>query len=186
MIVTDLVQSGILKKNGKCGFFKKLLFVVMFRSVRVHVAIRCLKCNYFVKKICTYYLRRKNIEIGSNVEIGGYFFLPHPMNIIIANGVVIGEHVHIGQNVTIGGNFKKTMILDNDITQKLPIIGSRVMVSANSVIGGPVVIGDDVIIGANSTITKNISSNKIASGRGDVSKRNIVVLESGGSYKTIS
>ena len=130
-------------------------------------------------------LQKRFIEIG-DVRIGRRFFMPHPQCIIISSGVDIGNNVHVGQYVTIGGNFKKVRKNADGSVQKLPRIGSRVMIHPGAVIGGPVVIGDDVIIGANSVVTQDVPSNTIVIGNNKHLKYLIEVCPEGGSYSRLS
>jgi serine O-acetyltransferase len=119
------------------------------------------------------------IEIGNNVILGHSVFFPHPQCIVIGAGVQIGNEVSIGQFSTMGGNYRKS-VMRSDGLQKLPRIGSRVMIGPGSVIGGPVMIGDNVIIAANAVVTKDCPSNRIAYGRNKISKRVIEVDPTGG------
>ena len=66
--------------------------------------------------------------------------------------------------------------------QKLPIVGSRVMIHPGAVIGGPVTIGDDVIIGANSVVTKDVPSNTIVYGQNQFADKKITIPPEGGFF----
>ncbi|MCF0216863.1 MAG: hypothetical protein HUK21_10370 [Fibrobacteraceae bacterium] len=71
----------------------------------------------------------------STKNIGYGLFLPHPSNIIIA-AEKIGDNVQINQNVTIGGNMGKYNYYSDGIVQKMPIIGNRVIICPNAIVGG--------------------------------------------------
>jgi len=185
-IKTDLIQAKMLKEEDKLSKCKFFYLFIKSKTCRIHTFVRLRSANILLSYIAKKYLDRYFIEIGKNTKIGNYFFMPHPRCIIIANNVVLGDNVHVAQYVTIGGNFKKTKLLDNGEVQKLPIIGSRVMIHPSSVIGGPVTIGDDVIVGANSTITKDIPSNSIAFAQNTLANKKIKVPKDGGSFEVIS
>jgi serine O-acetyltransferase len=187
--LTDLHQAKIINYDGHSFSLKVKFLVIKYllfsRQARIQLAVRVrVGSNTFLSFLADRYLRRFFIELGRNVSIGHYFFLPHPRCVIIAGGVTIGSHVHIGQNVTIGGNFKKTRKLNGEIL-KLPILQDRIMVSAGAVIGGPVIIHDDVIIGANATVTHDVPPNSICYSHGLLSSKKIEVLNTGGEFRFI-
>jgi serine O-acetyltransferase len=179
LLKTDLIQANLLKASDSFNI-GKFLQLLLYRTCMVQFYIR-VREKFFFSWVSKFLLRRRFIEIGS-CEIGHHFFLPHPQCIIIADNVIIGNHVHVGQYVTIGGSFKKTKILENGYVQKLPIIGSKVMIHPGAVIGGPVTIGDNVIIGANAVVTHDIPSNSIVIGQNKVIKKKIIIPPSGGEY----
>lgn len=184
LLISDFVQAKLLSKNKKVTFFKIVFLIFKSSTAKIALSVRLRSSNlillsYLAKKYLSFYF----IEIGKNVVIGNCFFMPHPRCIIIADNTVIGNNVHVGQYVTIGGSFKRERIIDNEIVQKLPIIGSRVMIMPGAVIGGPCTIGDDVIIGANAVVTKDVPSNKIITGQNEISVKNISVIKEGGQFK---
>jgi UDP-3-O-[3-hydroxymyristoyl] glucosamine N-acyltransferase len=119
----------------------------------------------------------KSAIIGSNVAIAD--------NVVIGENVEVGDNCQIFANVVIGQNStinKNSKIYPNVTIYHGCIIGERVIVHANSVIGsdgfgnapyqgkwvkipqiGSVVIGDDVEIGASTTIDRGALSNTIIS-----------------------
>lgn len=85
---------------------------------------------------------------------------PHPVGIVIGDGVRIGRDVRIYQNVTIG----LTENLVGAHASHYPRVGDEVFVYAGAVIVGPVTIGDRAIIGANAVITRDVPPDSIAYG----------------------
>ena len=69
---------------------------------------------------------------------------PHPVGVVIGDGVRIGENVTIYQGVTLG--------LRNRKSNNYPIIGANVTIYTGAVIIGDVEIADDSIVGANEII----------------------------------
>lgn len=115
--------------------------------------------HYFYKKKCihianylTYRTYRKyNCWISYGSEIGKNFSLPHPIGVVIGEGVRIGDNVTIYQNVTLGRKIK-------DIPN-YPTIGNNVTIYCNSVVVGDVSIGNNTIIGCNTTVLKSVEQN---------------------------
>ena len=182
LIRTDLIQARILNEKNQLTYLKLLYLFFRSRTCRIQTFIRLRSSFSFLSFISKLYLDLFLIEVGKETIIGEYFYLPHPRCIIISNEVVIGNHVHVGQYATIGGSFKKSRNLNHGKTQKLPIIGNNVIISAGAVIGGPVIIGNEVIVGANAVITRDVENNKIVFGKNEISKKKINVPDNCGEY----
>ena len=105
-----------------------------------------------------YYL--SNIIFGCDINVKVFFkeglYIPHPVGIVIGDGVSLGKNVSILQNVTIGraksGEHTAPQIADN------------VQISAGAVVVGNITVGENSVIGANAVVTKNIPANRIAVG----------------------
>ena len=85
---------------------------------------------------------------------------PHPVGIVIGDGVRIGRDVRIYQNVTIG---LTENIVGADESQ-YPQLCDEVFVYAGAVIIGGVTIGSRSVIGANAVISKDIPPDSVAYG----------------------
>jgi serine O-acetyltransferase len=101
--------------------------------------------------------------------------LPHPYNIIIANGVHLGHDVQINQGVTIGGNFRKSKV-ENGKTIKTPWIGDNVILAANCVVAGPITVGSHSVIGAHSVCTHDVPSMSLVTGQNQCKKLDLSKL----------
>lgn len=90
---------------------------------------------------------------------------PHPVGIVIGDGVRIGNEVRIYQNVTLG-------LLENTpastAVDQYPILEDGVIVYAGAVIAGAVTIGAGSVIGANAVITKDVPPGSVAFGRNQI------------------
>jgi len=90
---------------------------------------------------------------------------PHPVGIVIGDGVKIGKEVRIYQNVTIG-------LLENaparEAADQYPTIEDGVIIYAGAVIAGPVQIGAGATIGANAVITRDVPPGAVAFGRNQI------------------
>jgi serine O-acetyltransferase len=87
-------------------------------------------------------------DVSRGAVFGRRLRLPHPINIVVGKGAVVGDDVTICQNVTIGHTRRGGY----------PTLGDRVTVFPGAVIVGAITIGDDAIIGPNSLVTKNVPS----------------------------
>lgn len=85
--------------------------------------------------------------ISPKAAIGGGLYLPHPVGVVIGDGVSIGKRASIYQNVTFGSRASGA--------KAYPVVGNRVTVFANSVVVGAITIADDVVIGAGSIVLKD-------------------------------
>lgn len=110
---------------------------------------------YFIKKIN----RKFSCYLSAKASVGEGIKFPHPVGVVIGDGVVISERVTIYQNVTLGaarlGEGQKGLY---------PKIGSDVVIFAGAKIIGNITIGDGAIIGANAVVTKSIPANSSAVG----------------------
>ncbi len=118
--------------------------------------------HYYIKKISSNIKRNKSARnkvnhlgnyISKDAIIGNNIFMPHPIGIVIGNGVKIGDGCSIYQNVTIGQK-----------NEKYPKIGNNVIIFPNSAIIGDIIIGDNVVIGAGSVVIYNVPDNAIIAG----------------------
>lgn len=101
---------------------------------------------------------KRNCQISFNATIGKGVKFPHPVGIIIGEGVVIKNNVIIWQQVTLGSHGKKGQRLD------YPVIGNNVKLFAGAKIFGGITIGDNSIVGANAVVLKDIPENSVAVG----------------------
>ncbi len=90
----------------------------------------------------------------------GRVHFPHPVGIVIGDGVRIGRNVYIYQNVTIGLLEKAA----KGEMPKYPTLGDEVVVYAGAVIVGGISIGHRSVIGANAVISRDVPSDSVAYG----------------------
>jgi serine O-acetyltransferase len=89
-----------------------------------------------------------DISRGSAIDLG--LNLPHPINIVIGSGAVIGKNVTIYQGVTLGQK-----------NGKYPIIENNVIIYPNSIIVGKIRIGENSVIGALRFIDKEVNPGEV-------------------------
>lgn len=119
----------------------------------------------FWKIIWRYYQIKYLLSIPASTKIGEKFKIVHYGNIVINNGVTIGNNVSVAQGVTLGlafGGKKKGC----------PKIEDNVYIGANSTIVGNVVIGKNSFIAPNSFINFDVPEDSLVIGSpGEVHKR---------------
>ena len=103
-------------------------------------------------------ITKRNCDISYNSSIGKNLRLPHPIGIVIGDGVIIRDHVTIFQQVTLGSHGKKGE------SKEYPIIESGVKIFAGAKIIGGVTIGENSLIGANAVVLKDVPANYNAVG----------------------
>jgi serine O-acetyltransferase len=91
-------------------------------------------------------------SIAATARLHGGIVLPHPQNIVIGPGAVVGPCTYIFQNVTIGGVPGRA---------GMPTIGRDARIYAGAVVVGPIVVGDNVMIGANAVVGADVPSRRV-------------------------
>ncbi|MEZ2132422.1 MULTISPECIES: serine O-acetyltransferase [unclassified Sinorhizobium] len=86
--------------------------------------------------------------ISPKAKIGASFYLPHPIGVVVGEGVVIGDDVTLFQGVTLG--------VRREGGHDYPTLGNGVTVYANATIVGAVVLGDRAKVGANAFVRESI------------------------------
>lgn len=132
--------------------YKRMAF---YKDIKIYIL-----AEIYREKLIRYY----GIFLGLNTVIGKNLNFPHPINIVIGDGVIIGDNVTVYQGVTIGVYKTKR---DGTNNSGYPYIGNNVKIYTGAIILGNIKIGDNTIIGANSVVTKDIPSNSIYMERGE-------------------
>ena len=125
---------------------------------KLYKFIKNKKNDTLFKKVYYTYIRdyfavRYGVEIGVSSKIGEPVDFPHPRNIVIGEGVQIGNSCIIYHDVTIG---QKNGLYPN--------IGDNVTIFAGSKIIGGISIGNNVVVGANSVVIKDVPNNCVVAG----------------------
>lgn len=138
-------------------------FEVNSRIIRLHKKAYNCKNKYLARYYVYLCYKKYNCCFAKNAIVGDNFKMPHPVGIVIGDGVIICNDVCIYQNVTIGQK--------NNI---YPKIGNNVTIYAGAVIIGNVKVGNNVIIGANSVVTHDIPDGCVVAGvPAKIIKRNV-------------
>ncbi|EML2065871.1 serine acetyltransferase [Enterobacter asburiae] len=108
------------------------------------------------------------VEIASNCEIGGGFFIPHSQGIVIGASK-IGVNATIYQQVTLGA--KNIDIPFNHLNR--PVLGDNVVIASGAKVLGGIRIGDNVIVAANAVVMHSCDNNVLLVGIPAVVKKSI-------------
>jgi serine O-acetyltransferase len=143
------------------GLYHFALFLIVFIPKKTFSIPRSV-VNYFLSH---YYYNSSRIVRLNDIRKSVYYLaarktrFPHPIGIVIGNGVSLGENCVIYQHVTLGG---KTISGGNG--NEYPVIGNNVIIYANAIIIGDIKIGDNVVVGAGAIVTKDIANNSLVVG----------------------
>lgn len=130
---------------------------------------------------------KNNVTIGSNNTIGGvgfgyekneeglYEVLPHIGNVILEEGVEIGNNTCIDRAVVGSTILKRNVKVDNLVhVAHGVIVGENSLLIANSMIGGSVKIGENCWIAPSSSIKNQLEiKNNVLIGMGAVVLKNV-------------
>ena len=89
-------------------------------------------------------------------EIGPGLILPHPIGLVIGEGVRIGRSVTLYQSVTLGRHGMSEA--------EYPEIKDRAVVYAGAVVIGAVTVGEAAVIAANAVVNRDVPPEAIAAG----------------------
>lgn len=110
------------------------------------------------------YINRKveknyGVYINREADIKPGLSFPHPIGIVIGQGVRIDEDVVIYQHVTLGGARRGDWQENN-----YPSIGAGTVIFSGAVIVGNIKVGKNCVIGANAVVINDIPDNSTAVG----------------------
>ncbi|ENQ9595688.1 MULTISPECIES: serine O-acetyltransferase [Enterobacter cloacae complex] len=108
------------------------------------------------------------VEIASNCEIGGGFFIPHSQGIVIGASK-IGVNATIYQQVTLGAT--NIDIPFNHANR--PVLGDNVVIASGAKVLGGIRIGDNVIVAANAVVMHSCDDNVLLVGIPAIVKKSI-------------
>lgn len=97
--------------------------------------------------------------ISLTADIGPRLKLPHPVGIVIGNGVRIGSDCTIFQHVTLGGGKP-----GDHLRGAYPIVGSGVTIFTGACVIGAVEVGSQAIIAANAVVRSAVPQGAVAAG----------------------
>ncbi|MDO6421062.1 serine acetyltransferase [Saccharophagus degradans] len=147
---------------------KKIFFEYFFSPSRRLKRIYFRACRYEKLPAPFRYLRelprRRIVDLFScylspKASLHESVYFPHPVGIVIGDGVRVGKGCIIYQNVTLGAARK------GEGHQGLyPEVGENVIIYAGAVIVGGVTIGDNSVIGANAVVNVSVPAGSLAVG----------------------
>jgi serine O-acetyltransferase len=153
------------KNKGVKNFIISYLYSPRFRILLNHRLGKLFFNSklFLIRQLGYYYKARlvtkRSCDISYNAHIGSGLKMPHPIGIVIGEGVVIRNDVMIFQQVTLGSHGKK-----ESASMEYPIVESGVKIFTGAKIIGGITIGANAIIGANSVVNINVPSDAVAVG----------------------
>ena len=123
--------------------------------------------NFLIDKKRERFVKVYSSDISPRCILGKNVKFPHPLGIVIGNGVIVEDNVSILQNVTIGAYH-----LDKKIPKTL--IKKGTVLCAGAVILGSIEIGENVVVGANSIVSIDVPDNCIVVGVNKIKKKKIL------------
>lgn len=143
-INNDSFRTWVFSNNG---FFHLLFWTFQTSpSIVAFVARRILRSSY-------------SSEINRG-DYSGLVFFPHPISIVLGNGIEQNGKLVVTQNVTIGGNFGRKGV-DNSM---YPVFSGKIWIGPGTIIGGPVRLNGNLVISGNSVVTKSIGNGLFVGG----------------------
>ena len=97
-------------------------------------------------------------EISFSATIGNALDFPHPIGLVIGEGVTIDDNIRIFQHVSIGSHGR------DGKEKKYPVIKSNVTIFAGSLLIGGITINKNAVIGANSLVLTDVEENAVYAG----------------------
>ncbi|MCH4811974.1 serine O-acetyltransferase [Vreelandella neptunia] len=145
--IYDFVRLFIGSPSARCRALVRLMNV-------------CRVANYMrVAKFFSNRLKAKGLHISHKSKIDRTLSLPHPIAIVIGEGVVVKKNVSIYQNVTLGG-----ARLGDAKDGNYPTVNEGAVIFAGAVVVGNVTLGKNCIIGANSVVLIDVPDNAVCAG----------------------
>ena len=87
-------------------------------------------------------------EVNIMARIGAGVYIPHPLGIVIGEGVKIGNYVTLFQGITLGRrNYRKA---------ECPIVKDHAIIYAGAKVFGRIVIGDKAVVGSNAVVLVDV------------------------------
>jgi len=148
-----------LQDYRPAGRAKLLLLALTLNSTQALLLLRfqfwCARHHLptlFAAKLLFWFFK---IEVSSRATIGAGLRLPHPMGLIIAPNVVVGESCDLYADVR--------LVLAHGSPQG-PRLGNHVFLGDGAKVVGAVTVGDHAVIGVSSVVTKDIPPHATAVG----------------------
>lgn len=113
-------------------------------------------------RIAIRWLRSAMLRTGNDLnfasQVGPGLSLPHPLGVVIGDGVQVGRDLRVWQHVTLGSTGRAGE------AAAYPVVGDGVRLFAGCVVVGSVTIGDDAIVAANAVVVRDVASGATVGG----------------------
>ncbi len=154
-----------------------------FKTLLLHRIASTLLRGNPVSRLVGWIVWRHNVRVsGCHIHpfarIGRGCVLPHPVGIVIGDGVEIGTGAVIYQHVTLGRARR-------DVARE-PIVEAQSIIYAGAAVLGPVRVARGTVVGANAVVTTDVPAGHVAVGipaicRPPTSRTLVAVSEAGTS-----
>ena len=163
--IKEFIKSDFYRFHGNGSKFREFIILFFKQPCFRYMVIYRIASGYSKKHLIGIVSRmwfnllkgRFNLQVYLKTKIGKGFRLNQYGNIVINQGVVIGDNCNVAQGVTIGNVSRGKL-------KGCPKIGNRVWIGANAVVVGNISIGDDVLIAPLSYVNCDIPANAVVSG----------------------
>lgn len=125
--------------------------------------------------------RVPGVELGTQQEIGPGISFPHPHDIVVGHGAIIGKRVTIYNGVTLGARQQHAKDTVKDKASRYPTIEDDVTLFSGAKILGPIRIGHHSTVGANAVVLQSFPPHSNLVG---VPARNLTAGENPGTAAT--
>lgn len=161
----ELISSDFFRFYASKNSYKTILRLFILEPTFRYLVLFRLCKHYSKNNLIGFFSRlwyfamrgRFGIQIYLGAEIGYGFKINHYGNIIINQGVKIGNNCNVAQGVTIGNVSRGKL-------RGTPLIGDRVWIGPNAVVVGNIQIGNDVLIAPLTYVNCNLPDNAVVSG----------------------
>ncbi|WP_398454937.1 serine O-acetyltransferase [Sphingobacterium thalpophilum] len=163
-LIRDIRDDLPTKNRGVYSFLQSYLYNASFRVLLNHRIGKYFffSGNFVLRQLALRYkyklITKRGCDISYKAVLGKGIKLPHPIGIVIGEGVIIKDYVMIFQQVTFGSHGKKGKDFE------YPIIESHAKLFAGAKIIGGVTVGEYSIVGANTLVNKDVTSHSVAYG----------------------
>ena len=158
--MSSIFQDYYSEDQHKIAKLKKIIrsLFAINKVGKINFGVRANYSSYriiqLIGRMChNHILRWYSSEISPYSKIGKNISFPHPIGIVIGNGVVIEDDVTIFQNVTIGKQ-----------GDGYPRIGSGVTIFTAATVIGNVKVANNCTIGAHAVVTKSTEAGHVYAG----------------------
>ncbi len=168
MNIKDLkrIIKSDLRNHGYNGF--KSLFQIYFFNSSFRLLLNYRVGNFLILRkkpnssLIKYFryrmITKRGCYISYTAEIGENIRFPHPIGIVVGEGVKLGNNIKIWQHVTLGSSGRTGQ------NQSYPKIGDHVRIYEKASLLGDIKVGKNTIIGAYSLVLNDVPDNNITRG----------------------
>lgn len=148
-------------RPGVAGLLAGLLFSPGLLAVALYRASAALYPRGPLGRLAAKLLWRWNVSangcyLSPKARIGAGLHLPHPVAVVVGDGVVLGDRVTLYQGVTVGARGPGDKVY--------PAIGDGAVLYAGAVVAGGVRVGAHAVVGAQSLVIADVPAHATAVG----------------------